>query len=212
MSEDVDREKLAGSELLVPLNIYLEAGVHIGTYMCTKHMEKFVYRQRPDGPYIIDVKKIDERIRIAGKFIASFRPDAVLAVSARPYGFQPVQKFAELTGGKSIVGRFIPGTLTNPNLSIYIEPEVLIVTDPRVDQQALIEASRIGIPVVAIVSTDSKTSNVDLVIPGNNKGRKSLAVIYWLLTRQVLRERGILPPTGELSVGPDAFETKVLSK
>ncbi len=212
MSEDVDREKLAGSELLVPLNIYLEAGVHIGTYMCTKHMEKFVYRQRPDGPYIIDVKKIDERIRIAGKFIASFRPDTVLAVSARPYGFQPVQKFAELTGGKSIVGRFIPGTLTNPNLSIYTEPEVLIVTDPRVDQQALIEASRIGIPVVAIVSTDSKTSNVDLVIPGNNKGRKSLAVIYWLLTRQVLRERGILPPTGELSVGPDAFETKVLSK
>lgn len=190
MSEDVDREKLAGSELLVPLNIYLEAGVHIGTYMCTKHMEKFVYRQRPDGPYIIDVKKIDERIRIAGKFIASFRPDTVLAVSARPYGFQPVQKFAELTGGKSIVGRFIPGTLTNPNLSIYTEPEVLIVTDPRVDQQALIEASRIGIPVVAIVSTDSKTSNVDLVIPGNNKGRKSLAVTYWLLTRQVLRREG----------------------
>ncbi|MEM3947992.1 MAG: 30S ribosomal protein S2, partial [Zestosphaera sp.] len=111
MSEDVDRERLAGSELLVPLNLYLEAGVHIGTYMCTKHMERFVYRQRPDGPYIIDVKKIDERIRVAGKFLASYKPESVLAVSARPYGFQPVQRFAEITGGKAIVGRFIPGTL-----------------------------------------------------------------------------------------------------
>ncbi len=212
MGEDVDREKLAGSELLVPLNVYLEAGVHIGTYMCTKHMERFVFKQRPDGPYIIDVKKIDERIRIAGRFIAAYKPESVLAVSARPYGFQPVQRFAELTGGKAVVGRFIPGTLTNPNLSTYIEPDIIVVTDPRVDLQALLEASRVGIPVVAIVSTDSKTSNVDLVIPGNNKGRKSLAVIYWLLARQTLRERGVLPSSGELSTGPETFETKVPSK
>ncbi|MEM3949015.1 MAG: 30S ribosomal protein S2, partial [Zestosphaera sp.] len=102
--------------------------------------------------------------------------------------------------------------LTNPNLSAYIEPDILVVTDPRVDQQALLEASRIGIPVVAIVSTDSKTNNIDLVIPGNNKGRKSLAVIYWLLARQTLRERGLIPSTGELSVGPETFETRVLSK
>ncbi len=199
-------------ELLVPINVYLESGVHIGTHMCTKHMKKFVYKLKPDGPYILDVRKIDERIRIAAKFIARYKPENVLAVSARQYGFTPVQKFAEFTNAKAVVGRFIPGTLTNPYLDIYIEADILIVTDPRVDQQAITEASKIGIPVVAIASTDAKLGNVDLVIPGNNKGRKSLAVIYWLLTRQVLRERGVLAPDGELTVGPDAFETKVVSR
>ncbi|MCD6428922.1 MAG: 30S ribosomal protein S2 [Desulfurococcales archaeon] len=199
-------------ELLVPINVYLESGVHIGTHMCTKHMKKFVYKLKPDGPYILDVRKIDERIRIAAKFIARYKPENVLAVSARQYGFTPVQKFAEFTNAKAVVGRFIPGTLTNPYLDIYVEADILIVTDPRVDQQAIVEASKIGIPVVAVASTDAKLSNVDLVIPGNNKGRKSLAVIYWLLTRQVLRERGVLAPDGELPVGPDAFETKVVSR
>ncbi len=199
-------------ELLVPLNVYLEAGVHIGTYICTKHMKKFVYKQRPDGPYILDIRKIDERLRIAARFIARFKPEAVLAVSARQYGFTPVRKFAEYTGAKYIVGRFIPGTLTNPWLETYVEPDVLIVTDPRVDQQAVNEAASIGIPVVAIASTDAKLSYVDVVIPGNNKGRRSLAVIYWLLTRQVLRERGVLPPDGELEVGPEAFETKLTQR
>ena len=202
----------ASIELLVPLNVYLEAGVHIGTYICTKHMKKFVYRQRPDGPYILDVRKVDERIRIAAKFIARFNPESVLAVSARQYGFTPVKKFAEYTGAKYIIGRFIPGTLTNPWLDTYVEPDVLIVTDPRVDQQAINEASRIGIPVVAIASTDAKLSYIDVVIPGNNKGRRSLAVIYWLLTRQVLRERGVIPPDGELQEGPDAFETKLTQR
>jgi len=202
----------ASIELLVPLNVYLEAGVHIGTYICTKHMKKFVYRQRPDGPYILDVRKVDERIRIAAKFIARFKPESVLAVSARQYGFTPVKKFAEYTGAKYIIGRFIPGTLTNPWLDTYVEPDVLIVTDPRVDQQAINEASRIGIPVVAIASTDAKLSYIDVVIPGNNKGRRSLAVIYWLLTRQVLRERGVIPPDGELQEGPDAFETKLTQR
>ena len=199
-------------ELLVPINTYLESGVHIGTHMCTKHMKRFVYKQKPDGPYVLDVRKIDERIRIAGKFIARYKPEAVLAVSARQYGFTPVKKFAELTGGKAITGRFVPGTLTNPWLKHYIEPDILIATDPRVDTQAIIEASKIGIPVVAIASTDAKLSNVDLVIPGNNKGRKSLAVIYWLLTRQVLRERGVIAMDADLPVGPDAFETKVTAR
>ncbi len=204
-----DRERGGSIELLVPLNIYLESGVHIGTHMCTKHMKRFVYKQKPEGPYVLDIRKIDERIRIAAKFIARYQPEAVLAVSARQYGFTPVRKFAELTGGKAITGRFVPGTLTNPWLKHYVEPDILIATDPRVDQQAILEASKIGIPVVAIASTDAKLSSVDLVIPGNNKGRRSLALIYWLLTRQVLRERGVIPPDGDLEVKVESFETKV---
>lgn len=196
-------------ELLTPLDVYLAAGVHIGTHICTKHMERFVYKLRPDGLYILNVRLIDERIRVAAKFISRFNPESVLAVSARQYGFKPVEMFARLTNGKYVIGRFIPGTLTNPRIKSYIESDVVIITDPRTDTQALIEASKIGIPVVAIASTDSRLANIDLVIPGNNKGRKSLAVIYWLLARQVLRERGVIPPNGDIPVGFEEFETKV---
>ncbi len=205
-------EASSSIELLVPINMYLESGVHIGTHMCTQHMKRFVYKQKPEGPYVIDIRKTDERLRIAGKFIARYKPESVLAVSARQYGFTPVRKFAELTGAKAVTGRFIPGTLTNPRLKHYMEPEILIVTDPRVDQQAIFEASKIGIPVVAIASTDAKLSGIDLVIPANNKGRKSLALIYWLLTRQVLRERGVIALDDNLPVGPEAFETKVAAR
>lgn len=205
----VDEAPKIVSELLVPAELYLEAGVHIGTYVCTKYMKRFVYKSRPDGPYIIDIRKIDERLRIAAKFIASFEPRSILAVSSRPYGFTPVQKFAEFVGARHAIGRFIPGTITNPYLDIYVDAEVLLASDPRVDEQAIEEASKVGIPVVAIASTDAKLNNVDLAIPGNNKGRKSLALIYWLLARQVLREKGVLQADGNLPVSYETFETKV---
>lgn len=205
----VDEVPKPVSELLTPGELYLEAGVHIGTYVCTKYMRRFVYKARPDGPHILDIRKTDERLRIAAKFIASFNPQTVLAVTTRPYGFTPVQKFAEYTGARYAIGRFIPGTITNPYLSTHIEAEVLIASDPRIDEQAIEEASKVGIPVIAIASTDAKLNNVDLVIPGNNKGRKSLALIYWLLARQVLRERGVIPADGNLPVSYEVFETKV---
>lgn len=205
----VDEAPKVVAELLVPVEVYLEAGVHIGTYVCTKYMKRFVYKARPDGPYILDIRKIDERIRVAAKFVASFDPRSVLAVSSRPYGFTPIQKFAEFTGARYVAGRFVPGTITNPHLSTHIDAEVLIASDPKVDEQAIEEASKVGIPVVAIASTDAKLSNVDLAIPGNNKGRKSLALIYWLLARQVLRVRGVLQPDGDLPANYEAFETKV---
>ncbi len=196
-------------ELLIPLEQYLMAGVHIGTHICNKFMEKFVYRVRPDGLYILDVRRVDERIRVAARFIARYEPEKILAVSARTFGFTPVSKFCALTRCKAVTGRFIPGTLTNPRLEYYTEPDLLIVTDPRADSQAIDEAASIGIPIVALVDTDNRTSNIDLIIPANNKGRKSLALLYWLLARQVLRERGELPPDGDLPVPVEEFETKV---
>ncbi len=196
-------------ELLIPLEQYLMAGVHIGTHICNKFMEKFVYRVRPDGLYILDVRRVDERIRVAARFIARYEPEKILAVSARTFGFTPVSKFCALTRCKAVTGRFIPGTLTNPRLEHYTEPDLLIVTDPRADSQAIDEAASIGIPIVALVDTDNRTSNIDLIIPANNKGRKSLALLYWLLARQVLRERGEIPPDGDLPVPVEEFETKV---
>lgn len=194
-------------ELLVPLELYLQAGVHIGTHTCTKHMEKFVFRVRPDGLYILDVKKTDERLRVAGKFLSRFEPSKIMVISTRQYGRQPVLKMAEFIGARPVVGRFTPGTLTNPKLEIYYEPEVIVLTDPRIDSQPLDEAIMVGIPVIAFVSTDNKLEGVDLAIPANNKGRKSLALLYWVLTRQVLRERGSIGSNDTLPVGPEVFES-----
>ncbi len=196
-------------ELLVPVDKYLSAGVHIGTHICTRYMEPFVYKVRPDGVYILDVRKIDERLRIAAKFLSMFEPVKIAVASARLYGKTPVLKMCQYLQCKSYVDRFLPGTFTNPALSVYFEPGVLLVTDPRADAQAVKEASEIGIPVVAFADTDNRTENVDLVIPANNKGRKSLALLYWILTRQILRDRGTIPPNGDLPEQPTDFETPV---
>ncbi len=210
MSEE-GREELEEreEELLVPLDRYLEAGLRIGTHVKDKYMEQFIYGVRSDGLYLLDVRKTDERIRIAAKFIARYEPESVVAVSARQYGQRPVLKFCELTRIVPIVGRFLPGTFTNPTLKTYLEPELVIVTDPRADAQAVREAAIMGIPVIAICNTDSSCSYVDLVIPANNKGRRALALIYWLLARQVLRERGEIPPDGDLPIPPEEFEARV---
>ncbi len=197
-------------ELLVPIDVYLSAGVHIGTYFSNKQMERYIYRVRPDGLYVLDVRKIDERLRIASKFLARFDPQDVLVVGARQYSFKPIEMFSKVVGTKYVIGRFLPGTLTNPNLTHYVEPEVLVVTDPKVDSQPLEEAVEIGVPVVAFISTDARIYGIDLAIPANNKGRKSLALLYYILARQILREKGMLGPTDELPVKLEEFETRVV--
>ncbi len=196
-------------ELLIPIDKYLAAGVHIGTHICTKFMEPFVYRVRNDGLYILDIRKIDERIKIAAKFLARYESSKIAAVSVRRYGQVPVSKFCQYIGCKSFIGRFMPGTFTNPSLKWYFEPDVVVITDPRADSQALHEAAEIGIPIVALADTDNRIDYIDLVIPCNNKGRKSLALIYWLLTRQILREKGILAPDADLAEPPSEFEVKL---
>ena len=190
----------------------LSAGIHIGTKIKTKHMEQFIYRVRPDGLFVLDIKKTNERIKIASKFLARFEPQKILAVAARLYAREPVKKFCEVTGATYIVGRFVPGSLSNPMYPNRVEPDVIIVSDPRADSQAIREATSIGIPVVALCSTDNDFSNIDLVIPTNNKGRKALAVIYWLLARQILRERGEIPPDGDISIPIEEFEVKLVER
>jgi len=172
-------------------------------------MEPFIYRVRPDGLYVLDIKKTDERIRVAAKFLSRFEPSKIAVVASRLYGRQPVRKFCELTGAIPIVGRFIPGSLSNPLYPNRIEPEVIVVTDPRADSQAVTEAAKVGVPVVALCSTDNNFEGIDLIIPTNNKGRKALATIYWLLARQVLRERGELASDQDLNVPIEDFQTKL---
>jgi small subunit ribosomal protein S2 len=195
--------------LLLPRDTLLSAGIHIGTRMKTLDMEPFIYRVRPDGLFVLDVKKTDDRIRIAAKFLARFERAKVAVAASRLYAHEPVRKFCELTGATPIIGRFIPGLLSNPQYSNRIDPEVIVVSDPRADAQAVKEASKVGIPIVALCSTDNEFAGVDLVIPTNNKGRRALAVIYWLLARQVLRERGELAADKDPAAPIEDFEAKI---
>ncbi|NJE25432.1 30S ribosomal protein S2 [Thermococcus sp. MV5] len=196
-------------EYLVPLDQYLAAGVHIGTQQKTKDMKRFIYRVRQDGLYVLDVRKTDERLRAAGKFLAKFDPERILAVSVRLYGQKPVKKFGEITGARSIPGRFLPGTMTNPLVKNFFEPDVLVVTDPRADHQAMKEAIDVGIPIVALVDTENLLSYVDLAIPTNNKGRKALALIYWVLAREVLFNRGDITTREDFKVPVEEFEMRI---
>ncbi len=196
-------------ELLLPRDTLLSAGTHIGTRMKTKDMEEFIYRVRPDGLFVLDVKKTDERIRITAKFLARFEQSKIATAAARLYAQEPVRKFCEVTGAIPIVGRFVPGLLSNPLYPNRIEPDVLMVSDPRADSQAVKEASSVGIPIVALCSTDNDFSGVDLVISTNNKGRRALAIIYWLLARQILREKGELALDKDLPLTVEDFETKI---
>ena len=204
-----DTEAVPEEELLMPRDTLLSAGIHIGTRMKTGDMEQFIYRVRADGLFVLDVKKTDDRIRVAGKFLARYEPGKVAAAAARLYAQEPVSKFCEVTGATPVVGRFIPGLLSNPLYPNRIEPEVLIVSDPRADLQAVKEATSIGIPVVALCSTDNEFNGVDIVIPTNNKGRRALAVIYWLLAKQTLRERGELSVDKDLPLTVEDFEAKI---
>src|SRR5207247_5760716 len=113
---------------------------------------------------------------------------------------------AKRMSATALSSRFLPGNLTNPNLPEFIEPEVLVVTDPAADQQALREALNIGIPVVALCDANNETRDVDLVIPTNNKGRRALATVYWLLTREVLKVRGSLKSDEEFTMAIDDYE------
>jgi len=217
MSEDEIKQTSSGQEvkeeaLLLPQDSLLSAGIHIGTRIKTKDMEQFIYRVRPDGLFVLDVKKTDERIRVAAKFLARFDPPKIAVAATRLYAREPVAKFCEVTKATPLIGRFIPGMLSNPLHPNRIEPDVMLVSDQRADSQAVREASSIGIPVITLCSTDNNFSDVDLVIPTNNKGRRALATIYWLLARQILRDRGEVPQDGDLSVSIDDFEVKLAEK
>jgi small subunit ribosomal protein S2 len=187
----------------------LSTGIRVGTQVKTKFMIPFITKATNEGLYIIDSKKTLSRIQTAAKFINRATISKVFICSGREYASTPIEKFCELIGATPMLGRFMPGTLTNPLLPYYIEPELVLVADPQVDEQAILEATNAGIPVIAIANTDNVTSKVDLVIPANNRGRKSLAAIYWLLAREILLQKGNIKADESMKYEIEDFETKI---
>ncbi|KAI0047916.1 40S ribosomal protein S0 [Auriscalpium vulgare] len=186
------------------IQLLLAAQCHIGTKNCDKQMEPYVWKRRVDGIHILNIGKTWEKLVFAARIIAAVEnPNDVCVISARPYGHRAVLKYAANTGAQAIAGRFTPGSFTNYITRSFKEPRLIIVTDPRVDHQAIREASYVNIPVIALADTDAPLKFVDVVIPTNNKSRHSIGLVWWLLAREVLRLRGTIPRT------PDGWNVMV---
>ncbi len=187
----------------------LSTGIRVGTQVKTKFMEPFITKASPEGLYMLDLDITLEKIKTAAKFINRVGTDKLIVCSGRQYANTPIEKFCEMLDTKKLLGRFLPGTLTNPSLPYYIEPKLVLISDPQVDEQAVIEATNAGIPIIGIANTDNITSKLDVIIPANNRGRKALATVYWLLVRQILIERGELKEDDPMKYEIDDFETKI---
>ncbi|HLC89218.1 MAG TPA: 30S ribosomal protein S2 [Candidatus Nanoarchaeia archaeon] len=191
--------------LLIDSNEFLKSGIHIGTKFKTKYMAPFIYKTRPDGLSVLNLQKINDRIKLAVNFLAQYEPEDILICSRRENGWKSLKKLNELTGMKVIIGRYPPGILTNTNLETFIEPKIILVCDPWTDKNAVDDAVRVGVPVIALCDTNNQSNKLDLVVPCNNKGKKSVGLFFYLLAREYLRLKGILGSTEELSAKIDDF-------
>lgn len=192
--------------LLVKQETYLEAGIHIGTRIRTFDMRRFIFKRRDDGLYILDLTKADERLLNAAKIMARYKPEDVLVVASRAYSGNPASKFSALTGIPVVLGRFIPGTMTNIQYKKFMEPKLIFVCDPKGEHEAIVEGAKNGIPIIALCDTDNETKFIDYVIPLNNKGRKALALIFYILTRELMLAQGKISTYDEFKYEPSYFE------
>ncbi|MBU3896877.1 MAG: 30S ribosomal protein S2 [Nanoarchaeota archaeon] len=183
----------------------LSTGMHIGMKQQNAKMQKFVYKTREDGLAILDLQTIENRIKIAGKFISQY--DKIMVTSRKGIAFRAIKKFAEVTGSKSVTGRFLPGIITNPSFRGYYEPQVLLVADPSTDYQAIDEATKMRIPIISLCGTYNEVGGIDFVIPVNNKGRRAIAMVYWLLAREILKARGAIKDDSEYTAKIEDFES-----
>lgn len=190
-------------KLLMPREQYLASGIHIGMKQRTADMKQYIYKIRADGLAVLNLGLIDEKIKTAAKFLANCK--TVLIVGRKSVSHEAARKFAEATGAKAIVGRFLPGTLTNPNFRNFFEADVIVISDPLIDYQAMKEAITARTPVIAVCDTFNETRNIDLVIPANNKSRKSLGTLFYLLAREVLKEKGEIKSDSDFKFSLEDF-------
>ena len=196
-------------QLLANQNDYLESGVHIATKVKSPCMKQFIYKVREDGLYLLDLKTIDTRIRTAAEMISRYDPKEIVVTASRIYAIVAAEKFSEAISARFIKGRVTPGVFTNPYREDFSEPKLIVISDSRNEKQAVKEASKVNMPIIALCDTDNSTKFIDLVVPVNNRGRKSLAFVYYLLAREVLMKRGAIKSYEEFQFKLDDFEAKI---
>lgn len=200
---------LMAEEMLVNQEEYLYSHIQAGTMIRTPGMSRFIEKRRGDGLYILKLDNTDKRIKAAAKMLAKYEQGVIAVTASRIYAITPAKKFAEITGTHIIEGRVMPGIFTNPNRNDFVEPEIVLVSDTRNERQAVKEASKINAPIIALCDTDNWIKFVDLIIPCNNKSRRSIALVYWLLAREFMKEKGLIKSDDEFKHSVSDFEAKV---
>jgi small subunit ribosomal protein S2 len=196
---------MAEQSLLVPTEDYLKSGIHIGTKFKTKYMEKFIYKTRPDGLTVLNIQQIDERIRLATELLSKYAPEDIVIISRRENGWKAVKQFGKLTGVKVFAGRYTPGLMTNPALRNFLEAKIVMVIDAWPDKNAVMDAYKIGIPVIGLCDTNNNANYIDLVIPCNNKGKKSLGLLFMIMAQRYMLNRHIIKKPEEFKATMQDF-------
>ena len=196
---------MAETQFLVPQDQYLKAGIHIGTKFKTKYMEKFIYKTRPDGLSVLNLQKINERLELTINLLTQYAPEDIIVVSRRENGWKAVKLLGKLTGMKVYPGRYPPGILTNSNLENFVEAKVLLATDAWPDRNSIKDAVKMGIPVVALCDTNNQANNIDFVMPCNNKGKKSLGLIFYIIAKEYMKRRGLIKNDNDFKAKPEEF-------
>jgi small subunit ribosomal protein S2 len=179
-------------EFMVSQDQYLKSGIHIGTKFKTRYMSPFIYKTRTDGLSVLNLQKIDERIRLAANLIAQYEPKDILVACRRENGWKAVKAFGRATGATVFPGRYPPGILTNPKLTRFMEVKLIFVADPWPDKNVVNDAMTLGIPVIALCDTNNQSNDLDLVVPCNNKGKKSLGLLFYILAREYVKKKGLI--------------------
>ncbi len=186
------KKKMTEEEnFLVPNDTYMKAGVHIGNKYRTKAMSQFIYKTRPDGLSVLNVQQIDKRIRLLAKFMAQYDQKDIIIVARRENAWKPAKMFCNATGTQIFMGRYQPGRLTNTKLDTFVEGKFMLITDPWPDRNAIKDGKFAGMVVVGLCDSNNDAIDLDLVLPCNNKGNKSLGLIFYLLAREYCAEKKI---------------------
>jgi len=188
---------MSEESLLVAQDVYLKSGIHIGTKFRTKYMEAFIYKTRPDGLAVLNLQRIDERIKIAANFMGQYRTEDIIVACRRENGWKAARAFGKATGIRTYAGRYQPGTMTNPTLEQYTEAKLVMVADAWPDRNIVMDAASMGIPIIALCDTNNQANDIDLVVPCNNKGKKALGLMFWLLAREFLKAKGTIKSDAE---------------
>lgn len=189
------------------VKLMLAAKVYVGTKNCDPNMRRYVWRRKQkDGIHVIHLGKTWEKLMLAARVIVAIEnPEDVVVVSSRTFGQRAVFKFGQHTGAQCVGGRYTPGMFTNQIQRRFTEPRILVATDPMTDNQPILESSYSNIPVISFCNTDANVKHVDIAIPCNNQSKHSIALMYWMLAREVLRMRNTISRNEPWGIMVDLF-------